>query len=314
MKTLDKIQLADYDVRRFEFASAKTFKDACQIVWTEHPIYHPYYQHYTTLDNVVTKILKQEWWLTRSDSVRLNDFQEAKKFGNPQLLKRTYQASFSKGTAESAAMWGLYVRDNPFALRILLPGKVIEDWMRHISLCDKAKCGNNKIEVAKFQDLIYAAVPFWHGQRDSLDKKRGDSVSWEGMCCDFKESKSRHSKIESNSLVRDLHGDEVSGFMKDYEWRHEREARLCVQLEKASSRKALPIKIPIEVIAGMSFTMSPWVDSKHEEHIRKTIQCALDIIRKSAKDRASGTNGETAIKFNSQPFRRSVLQGAFNLR
>jgi hypothetical protein len=307
VKTLEKIKLTDFDARRFEFASAKTFKDACQIAWPEYPIYHPYYQHYTFLDSVVTKILKQEWWLTRSDSVRLNDLQEAKKFGNSQLLKRTYQASFSKGTAESAAMWGLYVRDNPFAVRILIPGKAIEEWMSDVSLCDNVKCANNKIEAAKFQDLIYAAVPFLHGQRDSLDKKRGNSVSWEGMNCNFKGADDRQSKIEGDKLVRDLHEDEVTGFVKDYEWRHEREARLCVQLRKASSRKAIPIKIPLGVIASMSFTMSPWVDPKHEKHIRKSIQCALDVIRMSAKE-------EPKIKFNSQPFRRSVLQGAFNLR
>lgn len=308
MKTLEKVQLTDFDVRRFKFASAETFKDARQIAWPEQPIYHSYYQHYTTLDRVVTKILKQEWWLTRSDSVRLNDLQEAKKFGNPQLLKRTYQASFSKGTAESAAMWGLYVRDNPFAVRVLIPGKAIEEWMSDVSLCDNVKCG--KIEVAKFQDLIYAAVPFLHGQRDSLDKKRGNSVSWEGMNCDFKGADACQSDMEGDRLIRNLHDDEVTGFMKDYEWRHEREARLCVRLEKASSRKAVPIKIPINVIASMSFTMSPWVDPKHEEHIRKTLQCALEVVRKSAND----TNGAATIKFNSQPFHRSVLQGAFNLR
>ena len=303
MKRLESIEVTEYDARRISFATAKSFEDVRRIVWPSPFDYHPYYQHYTTLDSLLTKILKREWWLTRSDNVRLNDRQEAKKFGDMRRLKRTYQASFSKGTAESAAMWGLYTNDNPLAVRILIPGNKIENWMSHVELCGKDKCGGVCLRLADFRDVLYAAVPFIGQEVDSLDKTRGMSVSWEGMTCNFD-----HNEGEKKALLSALRDEELTGWMKDYEWHHEREARLCVLIDKASSRKAIPIKVPLEVISSMSITCSPWLRSDHEAEVKNIIKTALETVANSEEFKRKG------IKLNPKPFRRSVLNSALNLR
>lgn len=303
VKRLDSIKVSEFDARRISFAIAKSFNDVRQIVWPSPIAYHSYYQHYTTIDRLLPKILKQEWWLSRSDNVRLNDLQEAKKFGDMRRLKRTYQASFVKGTSESAAMWGLYTNDNPLAVRILIPGNKVKHWMTQVELCGEDKCGGVRVESAGFRDILYAAVPFIGQEVDSLDKTRGMSVSWEGMTCNFD-----HNEGEKKSLLSALRDEDLTGWLKDYEWHHERESRLCVLIDKVSSRKAMPIKVPLEVISSMSFTLSPWLNSDLEAEVKSIIKTALEKISDSEEFRSKG------LKLNSKPFRRSVLNGALNIR
>ncbi len=91
-----------YDAARSEFAQVATLSAAAKSVWCGG--WHNTYQHYTTLSSVVSKILERKWWLSRSDSDALNDRQESAKFGDQELIGRTYQASFVHGAAESAKM------------------------------------------------------------------------------------------------------------------------------------------------------------------------------------------------------------------
>lgn len=284
------------------FADVDDLDKALRIAWA-NPAFGGVYSHYTTLDRLVDKIHTKRWWLTRSTNTRLNDRQEAEKFGNRTLLARTYQTSFSRGGAENVAMWALYTSLDPFAVRISIPGQVMKAWVKSIQLRSRQDLGRLKtLDVhgknhpvyVDFKDVIYAAVGDARRDRDEYDKKRADTLSWNGV---------RSKKIAN--LQCGILADKCTGWIKDLEWQSEHETRLCVRLERdKNSDDGISIRIPDFVIASMSFTFSPWLRDGDEDKIERIIKTALHAAKLKNKDGA---------KEPSMPYRRSVLNGALNL-
>lgn len=284
------------------FAAANDLEKALRIAWA-HPAFAGVYSHYTTLDRLVDKILTKRWWLTRSTNTRLNDRQEAEKFGNRALLARTYQTSFSRGGAENVAMWALYTSLDPFAVRITIPGQVMKAWLTSIQLPsrqgpDRLKTlgvqGKNHPVCVDFKDVIYAAVGNPRRDRDEYDKKRADTLLWNGV---------RSKKIAN--LQCGILADKCTGWIKDQEWQSEQETRLCVQLERdRNSDDGISIRIPDFVIASMSFTFSPWLREQDKDKIELIIKTALH---------AAKLKNKVGAKEPLVPYRRSVLNGALNL-
>ena len=285
-----------YDKAREDFSKAPTLEKALDVVWGNNRGWHGFYQHYTTLSRVVTKLALGQWWLSRSDSDCLNDKQESLKFGKRSDYSRTYQASFVHGSAESAALWGLYVPEDPFAVRITVPGSAIQDWVKRLANAeiqtDQAKC---RIASVDFRDVIYAAVGFRDKRRTRLDMTRNNSLYWSEV----------NSPSNLPHLEDDIRDEKCSTWMKDYEWRHERESRLCVRGEKVRGAKAMWIPIDDELIFSMKFTFSPWLDQSCESEVERILKDTL--VARFGKERANQF-------LNSKTFRRSVLQGALNLR
>lgn len=281
-----------YDKAREDFLQSETLEKALDVVWGNNRGWHDFYQHYTTLSSVVTKLSLGQWWLSRSDSDCLNDRQESLKFGKRADYSRTYQASFVHGAAESAALWGLYVPEDPFAVRITIPGDAIQKWVESLKTANlhavKSEC---RIESVDFKDIVYAAVGFQDKKKTRLDIKRNNSLYW--------------SEVNSLSNLPDLEdeikSEKCSTWMKDYEWRHERESRLCVRIAKTRASKAMWVPIDKELILSMKFTFSPWLDPSCESDVERII-----------KDVLVAKFGEKSVKRGT--FRRSVLQGALNLR
>ena len=282
------------------FAEQTKLGDALRIAWKQSA-FDGVYSHYTTLDRLVDKILTKRWWLTRSTNTRLNDRQEAEKFGNRALLSRTFQTSFSRGNAENVAMWALYTSNDPFAVRIAIPGEVMKTWMKEIRLPSRRMAerldalgvkGRNHPFYADFKDVIYASVSDPRSVRDDYDKKRANSLIWNGF---------RSKTIKDLEDV--ITADECTGWIKDAEWQSEQETRLCVRFEREKKEDAISIKIPDYVIASMSFTFSPWASDRDEQKAERIIKTVLQ----SAKLKI--TKG--SIK-PSVPYRRSVVKGALN--
>lgn len=282
-----------YDAARSEFAQAETLSAATKSVWDRG--WHRTYQHYTTLSSVVTKILERKWWLSRSDSDTLNDRQESAKFGDLELFERTYQASFVHGAAESAALWGLYQPSNPFAIRITLPGQAVQSWVKFLG--EKKRIFGksskpHKVGGVCFKDIIYAAVDFRGRKWERGDIKRSNGLYWAEV----------NSK-DVDGLEGEIGKKEYTGWLKDYEWRHERESRLCVRTLKTSPEKAMWVPIDGALLSAMKFTFSPWLPCEYEKEVASILCLAL---RKAKIDKN--------ITKDSDKFRRSVLQGAINLR
>lgn len=289
--------ISEYEAHRLAFESARSLDEALKIAWG-YSDDNCFYQHYTTLDSVLTKISKGQWWMTRSVAESLNDLQEVKKFGSQRVARKTYQASFIRGVDESTAMWGLYCRDNPFAVRILMPAKAFSEWQ----WCIKKEYGD-AVNCVDFRDIIYASVPYIQKDRDAYDKARGNSITWRDANCNF-----RRGKIEQDALARKLLDPRLTGWIKDREWRHERETRLCVRFVKSCQKDAIPVSIPVSVINQMSFTASPWLCTEHEKIVKRMLECALDLNWKRLRTQDSKAKRKVGW------FHRSVLAGALNFK
>ena len=280
-----------------DFAKAKTLDVATKLVWGDRFL-HDYYQHYTTLDALVRIFVSGRFKLTSSVNERLNDLQEMRKFGNYDLLKRTYQASFSHRMSESASMWALYSRKDPFAVRVTIPKDKMERWIN--SLADKKQSQISDDKGAKianalvdFHDIVYAAVASQDADRYSI--KRSDTLQWMGK------TTSRIGKLRDK--IKD---DKVTGWMKDCEWEQERESRLCVTFPNQDiGADAIFVDIPDEVLFDMRFTYSPWLARDQEDKVKSILQ-ALHESYASGKDEKG--------KAIPQYYRRSSVQGALNIR
>lgn len=294
-KTLKKGEI------KAKFAQQTSLIGALNLV-RDGGVAHGYYQHYTSLRRVLDKITG-DWWLTRSDSDRLNDQQETVKFGKKEVARRMYQTSFCHGANEDAAMWGLYQSCNPLAIRITIPGKTMKRWISDIQVkphmdrkerqshldCVGLQSG---VKVVAFGDLVYASVADPDVSHDRHDIHRSGQVHWDDAACNIKEDSQEGIKCEwATSLV------------KDSEWRHERESRLTVQFAGMLPKcpDAVRIAIPKYVIEDMRFTYSPWLKREYEAKVERVLASALSKV---GVDPKSG---------GFQRFRRSTLCGALNL-
>ncbi|MCR5838184.1 MAG: hypothetical protein K6G94_00955 [Kiritimatiellae bacterium] len=283
---------------RNRFATLQDFHSIVNVVWGSKFVPHRYYQHYTTLSSLVDK-LSGRWWFSRSNSGTLNDRQESLKFGNPEISARTYQTSFVHGTAESVALWSLYAPSDLFAIRVTIPGQALRNWARSLNggrlhSGDKAS-GGRKIVSAEFRDIIYAAVDFRDKEKTSRDIPRRNSLYWSEVNCGAKLPK----------LEEEIKDDCCTGWMKDYEWRHERESRICLRVAKADGPNGLWCKVTPELIEAMKFTFSPWLPREYEDDVKGIIVNAL---------KATESRRGTKAREYEDRFRRSVVQGAIQLR
>ena len=248
------------------FAKSKTLEEAFFMV-NRGICAHGRFVHYTTLSRVAQIVASGRWWLTRSDSDRLNDLQEARKFGNPELLGRMYQASFAYGSTESAAMWGLYCPGDPFGVMISLNGAAMNKWFDEIrrkksKVCleyDRATAKHGRhveltrgqIDIADARDVIYASTDFKHtSQRCRGRKKRNNKLFW----CDM-------STDRIDDLEQEISDDKFSGWVKDSEWRQENESRIAIRVKNINGKlpNHLSLDMPETVLKSMSFTLSTWL-------------------------------------------------------
>ena len=125
---MEEEKKSNFEKRKEKFSQVKSLRAALNRV-SNPMVHHDMYQHYTTLENVLAKISKGEWWLSCCTSDRLNDQKEAVKYGSLKEARTLYQTCFCHGAAESVAMWGLYQCSKPCAVRISLTKKSLRKWI-----------------------------------------------------------------------------------------------------------------------------------------------------------------------------------------
>lgn len=243
----------------------------------------------TTLPYLMANILNGKWYLKRSTSQRFNDLQETKKFGKAERAAHTYQLSFGKGVRESAALWGLYGKDNPFAVKVLIPAVEMDAWVAQL---------RRQYPETEFKDIIYASIPLEKKQKYS--KSRGRSLVWDGVTCDFS-----HNRLITDGLPEELKKDDYTGWVKDLEWAHESETRLCIRCPKENG-ESISVAYPPELVERMSFTFSPWADDEFAKTIRDVIVCCL---KKNQQRLMTPKRKGYASRFHS-----STVAGALNFK
>lgn len=281
---------------RADFTKVSTLSAALKIA-NEATFLHRRFQHYTSVPSLVSMILGESMWLTRGDSISLDDSQESKKFGSRQEWGRTYIGCFSHFGGESAAMWRLYCKPNAFAIRVSASCERFIDWINELQKIESFEVakmnrgykGNQVSRVDResvcFQDLVYLSVK---GDQPR-EKTRANQMYWFG----------ERSEIDKN-LSAERRDPVVTGFVKDSEWGFESESRLLIKIKNNGSQscsKVHKIKVPLgtELIRDMSFTFSPWANDDDRIEIKKAIECALAHI---------------GIRHNGGKFYKSTLTGA----
>lgn len=293
----------------YRFVNANSLRNAMSAIHA-NIVPHKYFQHYTKLERVLQMITDKRLYLSRLDSLSLNDLRECKKYQSQAAATKTYIACFGQGSSECAAMWGLYGKGNPLAVRIKIPGDKLIEWMKAIEI----KCGDGsskaktqkifditngksiarEIDSLVFRDVVYASVSD-EKCPDKYSTKRGNVLSWCGVPryhCD---------KETEEDFIRDVQSGMYAGFVKDNEWSYERESRLSVKLKKSISSKGIVIGIPVDVLESMRFTFSPWSDEGINKIVQKIIESALE-----------SACGGFLPRLASPRFSRSVLQGSLN--
>ena len=133
--------------------------------------------------------------------------------------------------------------------------------------------------------------------RDALDIPRQNTVSWDKV-----RANSREWQLEEELVSR---RKQVTAWIKDYEWRHERESRLCVSFKSIKPNvQAISIGVPRDLVRHMRFTLSPWLERKREKEVIAILQETLKSVGIDHDNDGS----------NVQWFRRSVLQGGLNFK
>lgn len=241
-----------------QFGEIRSLRKLVELVHG-YDLMHKAYQYYTTVTTLEKILDNQMIRLSRCSSARLNDTRERNKYGVDSVLDRTYIFCMSYGYAEQASMWSMYGDQSAESVRIVLNGSSIAQWRNEFrNLKKKSYTANGKgaskrlIEKVDINDLIYASVRT-DDQDDSMRPSNGRSV----FCNDM------YGYITD---VRDgMRAKDISGWVKDYEWRCENETRMCVRLAKKYAGEYVYLKLPPYVIKSMEFTMSPWLPKAYEE-------------------------------------------------
>ena len=298
-------------VQEYNFRSATTLESVMEACLSDIGE-HRFYQHYTTLETAIYKICKKRWYLSRMDNLKLNDWREAKAFGKyTDAANRTYIACFGQGLRESAAMWGLYGKGSPLAVRIKIPASALHRWMSEIELTEDNRATSSAVEAmdakeasndnvaiggnlkySTFRDIVYASVKD-EDVPEGFKTNRSNALFWRGIpwYC---------TQEETDDFCSFLSGGSYTGFVKDAEWQYENESRLRIELNREIDAKAIHIKIPNYVLESMSFTFSPWGDVK----TNKMVETVLNAILEGTCD-----NYDTK---KPNRFSASILQGALN--
>lgn len=143
----------------------------------------------------------------------------------------------------------------------------------------------------QFENALYCALSN-DKALDEYDIPRRNVARWNDAVYELKDGENFREKVFVG----------CDAWVKDYEWHHECESRLCVRLKKKIRAKCLSVDIPNEILCGMRFTFSPWLDKGLEESVRNIIEKTLE--------KSIGRH----LPRLPQRYRRSVLHGALNFR
>lgn len=258
---------------------------------------HDQYQHYVSFDNLLKMVLSETMYLRRGDSSKLDDWQECQKYGSEEFWKRTFLACWNHERAENVAMWWLYANGKEDYVRISLPRKafyhLFHVWEKttRATLVHEFQCGkSNQQQSANIQsvncnDVIYADVRCFKDDEQAAGPR---NIEWDGVI--------RHLS-DLNSLMKSA---SATGVFKNYEWRFERETRICVLFsEQLPLIDQVRMPFPLLSLPGVRITASPWMSPNLFERNKRRweeLLCSMNAAEKTL------------------PFCPSVLEGVLHFR
>lgn len=210
---------------------------------------HNYYYHYTSWDSFIKIYTGQSFLLTRGNSLIINDQHEALMKGSWETWNKTYIGSFSFGSSENMAMWGLYGLPWEDAVRISIPKEAMLYWINKtysVSLWDKGVEGTINSPKISLTDIVYAGN----------DKYGGLKLI-------------HNDKYFNTRSIRELSGldtnPKMTGYIKNHAWQYENEVRIRVELPQDTGYEKILLNIPQETINAIQVTTGPYFRWKKDE-------------------------------------------------
>ncbi len=213
---------------------------------------HNSFQHYTTIDAVGNMLQNGMFHFTIGTALSLNDQNEGTRKGTYEMWERTYISSFSYGTTENMAMWGLYCVPWEDAVRLTIPRKEMIKWIeetKEIYAYTEFKTYrkiNEPFELI-FSDIVYIS------DSKSDDKKY---LNWNDKSNDVT---SKLKNIETRPSM--------TGIIKNGAWKYENETRLIIRSNLTVPVKHIAIKVPDYIKHSMKITTGPNFEGKFSQRI-----------------------------------------------
>lgn len=210
---------------------------------------HNFYYHYTTWASLEKIIQNRSFLFTRGNALSMNDQHEPQK-GSWDIWNRTYVGSFSFGSAENMAMWGLYGLPWEDAIRLEIPKKEMLQWVEgidHVTLWNGKTPGPICNCTVTLADIIY------------IDGKKGNT--------NIRLSHAdKHWSIANEPNLYGIASEpEMTGFIKNYAWHYENEVRLKVELVHDTGYEKIKVDVPDQVIRSIKVTTGPYFMWKNSE-------------------------------------------------
>ena len=210
---------------------------------------HNWYYHYTTWDSFEKIYQNKSFLLTRGNSLNINDQHEALMKGSYYVWNRTYIGSFSHGSSENMAMWGLYGQPSQDAIRITIPKTAMLKWVNSIDkvfIWNEEPLDQMKAEVA-LTDIVYASG---ESHSANLNLYRSNEV------------------ISTKNIagLQAVDSDKrMTGYIKNIAWRYENEVRIRIELPDCYPSDKIMINVPESVLDSMIIAKWPLFEPKNSQ-------------------------------------------------
>lgn len=220
---------------------------------------HKFLFHYTTAEKLQCIFRNKTWRFCSAET--MNDLQEYKVKGNFFLWEKLYSTCFSFGDEDNIAMWSMYGIPWEDAVRIRLSTDVIKKWMQRFD--------RRLYEISDSQDsVVLHDICYYQGYfggrqvySDCPLNKPACQPTGQKCLCPKKElhwwnQSNRQTEIVENENNNCYLKEELTGYVKNSAWEHERETRLSITLSQ-NVGKYIDISLSEDMLQEMQIAIGP---------------------------------------------------------
>ena len=229
---------------------------------------HKFLFHYTTTEKLQCIFENKTWRLYNAKT--MNDLQEYKEKGNSSLWEKLYSTCFSFGDEDNIAMWSMYGIPWEDAVRIRLSTDAIKKWMNTFDgkpYKTSDSSSNYTLNISDSQDsVVLHDICYYQGYfggrqvySDCPLNKPACLPTGQKCLCPQKElhwwnQSNRQTKIVENDNC--YLKEELTGYVKNSAWEHERETRLSITLSR-NVGEYIDIPLNKEMLENMQIAIGP---------------------------------------------------------
>ncbi len=220
---------------------------------------HRIFYHYTNVTGLIG--ILRSGYLHLSSLRCMNDKTEV-FYGDDQHRDNTFAFSFSTGTKENMALWGLYSIPWIEGVRLDISNALLEKMLR-------SPHALYHLPTETAPDY----VPF------SPDTARDLTLFDVVYCNEEGHMKSRDFKISESLVVQDH--PHLIGYVKKDAWSYENETRIRICFDNAERLSAIALKLPEAFQSDVRITVAPWFQGDLAATLQQTFGKRF-TVRKSA--------------------------------